>query len=82
MSANDKQVGGTHYQGHDVQHWEYAYARDFDCFQYIITKWIERWKKKGGLEDLLKAQHALDKYVELVTQEKQDCGLGRNYVDQ
>ena len=49
--ANKTQVGGN---------------QEYDCFQYIITKWVERWKDKGGVEDLKKARHALDKYIEMV----------------
>ena len=84
MSAKDTQVGGDHYQGHDIQHWDYAYARKFDCFQYIITKWVERWRKKGGLEDLKKARHALDRYIEKVEEDlkKEEGGPDRSYVDQ
>ncbi|MDB4312044.1 hypothetical protein N9937_01310 [bacterium] len=67
MKANDTQVGGDHYKLHDgEQHWDRAFRKEYDCFQYIITKWVERWKDKGGVEDLLKAQHALMKYIELV----------------
>ena len=83
MSASDKQVGGDHYQGYgDIQHWDYAYARKFDCFQYIITKWVERWRKKGGIEDLRKARHALDKYIELAEIELGEGEPGPGYVDQ
>ncbi len=80
----NKQVGGTHYQGHDIQHWDYAYARGFDCFQYIITKWVERWREKGGIEDLRKAQHAIDKYIRVIEAKGADSGPGPgpNYVDQ
>jgi len=67
--ANERQVGGEHYQG-EIQHWDYAWSHNFDLFQYIITKWIERHKKKGGLQDLEKARHALDKYIEVVQAEE------------
>ena len=52
-----------------------------------ITKYVTRWKKKNGLPDLLKAQHFLQKYIEIVS----SPGLGlpddgseptRNYVNQ
>lgn len=66
MPANDRQVGGDHYQGSDVQHWDYAWGHDFDFFQYVITKYVERHKRKNGLEDLRKARHYLDKYIELL----------------
>ena len=29
------------------------------------SKWVERWKDKGGVEDLKKAQHAIQKYIEV-----------------
>ena len=69
VKANERQVGGGHYQG-EIQHWDYAWSHNFDLFQYIITKWIERHKKKGGLQDLEKARHALDKYIEVVQAEE------------
>lgn len=65
MSANDKQVAGTHY-GSGIQHWDYVVANDLDYFQGQITKYVTRWKKKNGITDLLKAQHFLEKYLEVV----------------
>lgn len=65
------QVGGTHYrQGYTQQHWDYAWERKFDQFQYNITKRIERWRKKDGLQDLYKARQELDKYIELIEAEQ------------
>ena len=63
-NENDTQIGGGHYKmpGHE-EHWDRAWRLEYDCYQYIITKWVERWKKKGGIEDLRKARHALDKYI-------------------
>lgn len=70
------QVGGDHYRvgarcphcDGELQHWDVAFIFGFDCFQYIITKWLFRWRKKGGVEDLEKAQHALAKYIEMVAE--------------
>ncbi len=65
------QVGGDHYSVKEgLDHLAYAHIRNFDPFQYIITKWVERWKKKGGVEDLRKAQHALERYIEIALQEE------------
>lgn len=65
--VNSYQVGGSHYQGdYTQQHWDYCWERGFDQFQYVITKYVERWKRKNGLEDLEKARHYLDKYISLV----------------
>jgi hypothetical protein len=65
--ANDRQVGGDHYRknGSEVQHWDYARMKNFDFFQYQITKYVERWKDKNGIIDLEKARHFLDKYIEV-----------------
>lgn len=70
MAANDTQIGGTHYKKGGEEHWDRAWRLKYDPFQYIITKWIERWSEKGGLQDLYKARHALDKYIEVV---ERDC---------
>lgn len=64
--ANDRQVGGDHYKKGGEEHWDRAWRLHYDPFQYIITKWIERWRDKGGVQDLKKAQHAIEKYIELV----------------
>lgn len=65
-SQNDRQVGGRHYKKGGEEHWDRAWRLNYDPFQYIITKWIERWRDKGGLQDLYKAHHAIEKYIELV----------------
>lgn len=66
-TSNDEQVGGDHYKHPgEEEHWDRAWRLEYDCFQYIITKWVERWKVKGGLQDLEKVQHAIAKYIEVV----------------
>lgn len=64
MAANERQEGGNHYIA-PIQHWDYVAANDLDYFQGQITKYVTRWKKKGGVLDLKKAKHFLDKYIEL-----------------
>ncbi len=71
MSANDTQVGGTHYRqsGKELQHWDLAVLYQWDPFQYQITKYVMRAKYKHAtpeerLNDLKKARHFLDKYIE------------------
>lgn len=73
MSANEKQVAGSHYRS-GIQHWDYVIANDLDYFQGQITKYVTRWKRKNGLTDLLKAQHFLEKYIELARQAEQSDG--------
>lgn len=65
MKSNEKQIAGSHYKS-DIQHWDYVVANDLDYFQAQITKYVTRWKKKNGMTDLLKAQHFLEKYIEVM----------------
>jgi hypothetical protein len=90
MSANDKQVAGSHYVA-EIQHWDYVVANDLDYFQGQITKYVTRWKRKNGLVDLKKAQHFLEKYIEVIEAARAravsvtssgDGGPDRNYVKQ
>lgn len=64
--ANSRQVGGSHYKAPGkTEHWDIVAQHDLDYFQGQITKYVMRWKKKNGLQDLEKARHFLDKYIEL-----------------
>jgi len=65
MSANDKQIGGQHYQTAPIQHWDIVAMHKLDYFQGQIIKYVMRWNAKGGVQDLRKAQHFLEKYIEL-----------------
>lgn len=56
MSANDNQVGGTHYAG-KFQHWDYVEQVKLPYVLSQITRYVTRWKKKNGLEDVRKALH-------------------------
>lgn len=80
MSANDRQVGGEHYMG-SIQHWDFAAQRGYDYFQGQITKYVDRWKNKNGLQDLKKAQHFLEKYIELVEAGAFDGGVDSRTPD-
>jgi len=70
MSANQTQVGGTHYTTKSIQPWEAMQAwmseEEFcgflrgNCLKYLV-----RYKDKGGVEDLRKARHYLDKLIEM-----------------
>lgn len=73
--ANKIQVGGTHYKndplvcpkcGHKMEHWDVSWLWNWDMFQYNVTKYLLRWRSKNGLQDLHKALHHLQKYVEMV----------------
>ena len=63
-NANARQVGGDHYRN-KIHHWDWVASNELDYFQGQITKYVARWKSKNGIEDLKKAQHFLEKYIEL-----------------
>lgn len=70
MSANDMQVGGTHYTDKAIQPWDAMEAwmtRDAFCgfLNGNAIKYLARYKNKGGVEDLRKAQHYIAKLIEV-----------------
>lgn len=65
--ANDVQVAGNHYKGKPVQPWDYIAANNLGYFEGNVVKYVSRWRDKGGVEDLRKARHYLDKLIELET---------------
>ena len=68
MQANDKQVGGSHYKGGE-QHWDRVRRMGLDYFQAQITKYVERCWRKDGLDDIKKAEHFIQKYIEILEAE-------------
>ena len=65
-NANDVQVAGTHYKDKAIQPWDYIIANELGYLEGNIVKYVSRWKDKGGLDDLKKAQHYLAKLIEVV----------------
>ena len=65
MSALDVQVGGNHYKDLPIQPIEYIHANGIPFAEGCIIKYVTRWRSKGGLDDLRKAQHFLHMLIEL-----------------
>lgn len=66
MNSNTTQVGGNHYKGTTYQHWDFVtLALAGRYLEGNITKYIARWRKKNGLQDLQKARHYLTKLIEV-----------------
>ena len=83
-NADKRQVGGDHYKKSPAEcyeHWNWAYANNLDFFQYQITKYVSRWKDKNGIQDLEKAQHFLEKYIELERDKLEAVEEGRSEAD-
>lgn len=64
MSANARQVAGSHYVA-KIQHWDLVHLLGLGYFEGQITKYVTRHRKKNGLQDLQKASHFLQKLLEL-----------------
>lgn len=73
-TANEKQVGGDHYKagaglcpycGNELQHWDIVVMFDLGYFIGNATKYLFRFRRKAGLQDLDKAQHYIEKEKEV-----------------
>lgn len=66
MSANDTQVGGSHYNKHsnDQQHWDWVIDNNIPYTLGCATKYLFRWRDKNGIEDLKKARHYVQKTLD------------------
>lgn len=63
--ASDTQIGGNHYKKQIIQPWDFIIANDLGFLEGNVIKYVTRYKSKNGLEDLKKAQHYLQKLIEL-----------------
>lgn len=65
QTANETQIGGDHYMAKAIQPWDFIAANKIGYFEGNIVKYVSRWRDKGGINDLRKARHYLDKLIEL-----------------
>ena len=64
-TVNDVQIGGNHYKKHKIQPWDAIHDWNLGFFTGNAVKYIARHKDKGGLEDIKKARHYLDKLISM-----------------
>jgi len=65
-NANERQVAGTHYNS-VFQHWDFVEETGLDYIPAQITRYLARWRKKNGEEDIEKSLHYMDKFIEAET---------------
>ena len=53
----DKQIGGSHYKDFHIQPYEFISKNDLSFFQGNVVKYVCRYQRKGGIEDLKKIVH-------------------------
>ena len=65
MSANERQVGGDHYKGAAMEHWDFVIKSGLGYLRGCTSKYVYRWKDKDGLSDLKKAGHYIEKLLDI-----------------
>jgi len=70
MSALETQVDGDHYRKYVIQPTEFIIRNQIPFAEANVIKYVVRWRDKGGLSDLRKAQHYLDMIIELETKDQ------------
>lgn len=65
-APSQTQVGGSHYTSMAIQPMEYIMANGIPFAEGNVIKYVSRWRKKNGLQDLEKAAHALAIVIEKV----------------
>ena len=63
--ANANQIGGDHYAKRTIQPWDYIIANNIGFLEGNAIKYLTRWKEKGGVQDIEKAQHYIEKLLEV-----------------
>ncbi len=60
-----EQIGGNHYKDMKIQPVEFIHANGIGYIEGCVIKYVSRWRKKNGVEDLQKARHFIDLLLEL-----------------
>jgi len=68
--VDSSQIGGTHYVSKTIQPWDFIVANKLGYLEGNVIKYVSRYQEKGGLEDLRKAKHYLEKLLEVKTNER------------
>lgn len=64
-ASKTKQIGGDHYSKLAIEPGDYAEANNLSFYQGNVIKYVTRYKDKGGVADLNKAKHCIDKLLEI-----------------
>ncbi|MCF0075474.1 DUF3310 domain-containing protein [Dyadobacter sp. CY261] len=63
--ANNHMIGGTHYKDMAIEPWEIIEKNNLDFWEGSALSYLLRWRKKGGIADIDKAIHYLQKLKEI-----------------
>ena len=62
--ANERQEGGSHYKDYKYETWDVILDWNLGYLDGNAVKYLSRWRLKGGIQDLKKARHYIDKLIE------------------
>ena len=65
-SALDRQVQGNYYKSLKIQPIEFITANNLSFFQGNVIKYVCRYVKKNGIQDLKKIIHYCELQIELI----------------
>ena len=74
--ANDRQVAGTHYKQFTHETWDVIIDWNLGYLDGNAVKYLSRWRHKGGIEDLKKARHYIDKLIETEMEKRDGTDTG------
>jgi len=61
---SETQIGGDHYKDLVIQPAYFCYVNKIPYLEATAIKYLCRWRKKNGIEDLKKAKHFIDLLIE------------------
>lgn len=64
MTSEVTQVGGTHYKA-EYQHWDWVEETGMGYLESCASKYLVRWREKGGVQDLEKSLSYVKKLQDL-----------------
>jgi hypothetical protein len=67
--VGDVGVPPDHYVGEGMQPFDVIDAFKLDFYEASAVKYLLRWRRKNGIEDLLKARHYVDELIVRATKE-------------
>lgn len=59
LQALKHQIGGNHYTSMTIQPAEFILANGIGKYEGDVIQYVTRWRSKGGIEDLKKAQQSI-----------------------
>lgn len=72
MKATDIQEGGNHYKEFAIQPTEFIHKNQIPFIEGNVIKYVCRWRKKNGLQDLHKAKHYIDLLIQFENETTQE----------